>query len=141
MNKERIEENRKYVNAGEGLVFDYIEDLDLWIIGGFGPVDIQPDGIKFEHISPSVFPNGERSLLPYITECDAAEGFSVYKFKAPFFNGGRDITGVDIYFIQCTNNGTTYFACSNQTVLHSFVLNVSDKKKCNVKKHQRHNDP
>ena len=129
MDKGRIEENRKYVNAGEGLAFDYIEDLGLWIIGGFGPVDIQPDGIKFEHISPSVFPNGERSLLPYITECDAAEGFSVYKFKAPFFNAGRDITGVDIYFIQCTNNGTTYFACPNQAVLHSFVLNVSNKIK------------
>lgn len=129
MNKERIEENKTYINAGEGLTFDYIEDLGLWIIGGFGPIDIQPDGIKFEHISPSVFPNGERSLLPYITECDAAEGFSVYKFKAPFFNGGRDITGVDIYFIQCTNNGTTYFACPNQAVLHSFVLNVSNKIK------------
>lgn len=129
MDRERIEENRKYVNAGEESVFNYVEDLGLWIIGGSGPVDIQPDGIKFEHISPSVFPNCIGSLLPYITECDAAEGFSVYKFKAPFFYGGRDITGVDIFFIQCTNNGTTYFACSNQTVLHSFVLNVSDKIK------------
>lgn len=134
MDKERIEENRKYVNVGEESVFNYVEDLGLWIIGGFGPVDIQPDGIKFEHISPSVFQNCKGSLLPYITECDAAEGFSVYKYKAPFFNGGRDITGVDIYFIQCTNNGTTYFACSNQTVLHSFVLNVSDKIKVQCQK-------
>ena len=84
MDRERIEENRKYVNAGEESVFNYVEDLGLWMIGGFGPVDIQPDGIKFEHISPSVFPNCKGSLLPYITECDAAEGFSVYKFKAPF---------------------------------------------------------
>ena len=127
MDKERIEENRKYVNAGERLVFDYVKDLGLWIIGGYGPIDIQPDGIKFESISPSDYANIKKSIPPYITECDAAEGFSVYKFKAPFFNGGRDIIGVDIYFIQCTNNGTSYFACPNQAVLHSFVLNVSDK--------------
>ena len=63
MNKERIDENRKYVNAREGLVFDYIEDLGLWIIGGFGPVDIQPNEIKFEYLSPSDFPNGEGTLL------------------------------------------------------------------------------
>ena len=62
MNKKRIEEIRKSLNIDDGLQFGFAEDLVLWIIGGFGPVDMQPDGIKFEYVPLSDFPNGINDL-------------------------------------------------------------------------------
>lgn len=122
MDKKGIAAIRKAYNINDKLQFYFAEDLILWIIGGFGPVDMQPNGIKYEYVPLSDFPNGERSLLPYITPCDASEGFSVYRFKAPVFTG-KDIKEVSIYLIKCTNNGTSYFACSNVNILLSFVDN------------------
>ena len=129
MNKKRIEEIRKSLNIDDGLQFGFAEDLVLWIIGGFGPVDMQPDGIKFEYVPLSDFPNGGKALLHYITACDAAEGFSVYRFKSPVL-AGRCIKEVHIYLIQCTNNGTSYFASANLDALWSFVLCANEEIRC-----------
>ena len=129
--QERIEENRKYLNADDSLVFDYVEDLGLWIIGGYGPVDIQEDGLNFELPTSSDLPNGAETFLPYLTECDASEGFNVLKFKFPYLEFGADIVEADIYFIRCTNNGTTYFACTNLTALRSFILYENEERKGN----------
>lgn len=136
MEKKRIEEIRKTLNIDDGLQFGFAEDLVLWIIGGFGPVDMQPDGIKFEYVPLSDFPNGGKALLHYITACDAAEGFSVYRFKSPVF-AGRHVKEVNIYLIQCTNNGTSYFASANLDALRSFVLcaneEIRDNRLKNIK--------
>ena len=129
MDKKRIEEIRKSFNIDDSLQFGFSEDLVLWIIGGFGPVDMQPDGIKFEYVPLSDFPNGGKALLPYIAACDAAEGFSVYRFKSPVL-AGRCIKEVHIYLIQCTNNGTSYFASANLDVLRSFVLCTNEEIRC-----------
>lgn len=126
MDKERIEENRKYVNASEGMVFDYVRDLDLWIIGSYGPVDILPDGIEYESLLSSDFANIKESLLPYITVCDASEGFNVCKFKTRFLVFS-EIEEIDIYVVLCTNNGATYFASSSIAALRSFVLYVNEE--------------
>lgn len=136
MNKERIEKIRKSLNIDDRLQFAFAEELGLWIIGGLGPVDMQPDGIKFEYVPLSDFPNGGRALIPYITACDAAEGFSVYRFKSPVL-AGRYIKEVNIYLIQCVNNGTSYFASANLDALRSFVLcaneEIRDNRLKNIK--------
>lgn len=133
MDKKRIEEIRKSLNIDNSLQFGFAEDLVLWIIGGFGPVDMQPDGIKFENVPLSEFPNDGKSFLSYITTCDAAEGFSVYRFKVPVL-AGRYIKEVHIYLIQCTNNGTTYYASANLDALRSFVLCANEEIRCNRSK-------
>ncbi len=130
MDKDRIEGNRRYINADERLVFDYVTDLDLWIIGSYGSVDIQSDEIKIERFSQSDYANIKESLLPYITVCDASEGFDVCKFKTHFLSIS-DIEEIDIYFVLCTNNGATYFACSSIAALRSFVLNANEGIKNN----------
>lgn len=127
MDKKQIEEIRKSLNIDNDLQFSFVEDLDIWIIGGLGPVDIQPDEIKYESVPLSDFPNGEKTLLPYITACDAAEGFNVYSFIMPVL-AGRDILGAHIYLIQCINNGTSYFACADLDVLCSFVFGVKKRR-------------
>ena len=120
MNQKHIEEVRKSFSVDNKVAVNYINDLDLWIIGGYGPVDIQEDFSKNLLPIPDYTKISE-AFRPYITTEDAAEGFSVYKFKTPFWNGGRELSEVDIYFIQCTNNGVSYFACANLDVLRSFI--------------------
>jgi len=121
MNKERIEKIRKSLNIDDRLQFAFAEELGLWIIGGYGPVDIQEEFSKNLLPIPD-YAKVSEAFRPYITTGDAAEGFSVYKYKTPFWNGGRELSEVDIYFIQCTNNGVSYFACANLEVLRSFVI-------------------
>lgn len=121
MNKERIEKIRKSLNIDDWLQFAFAEELGLWIIGGYGPVDIQEEFSKRLLPIPD-YAKVSEAFRPYITTEDAAEGFSVYKFKTPFWNGGRELSEVDIYFIQCTNNGVSYFVCANLEVLRSFVI-------------------
>jgi len=120
MNKERIEKIRKSLNIDDRLQFAFAEELGLWIIGGYGPVDIQEEFSKNLLPIPD-YAKVSEAFRPYITTGDAVEGFNVYKFKTPFWNGGRDLSEVDIYLIQCTNNGVSYFACANLDVLRSFI--------------------
>ena len=120
MNKERIEKIRKSLNIDDRLQFAFAEELGLWIIGGYGTVDIQEEFSKNLLPIPD-YAKVSEAFQPYITTEDAAEVFSVYKFKTPFWNGGRELSEVDIYFIQCTNNGVSYFACANLDVLRSFI--------------------
>lgn len=126
MNKKQIEEIRKDFKISDKLMFDFVEELNLWIIGGLGPVDIQPNGVKLEQASTNDFSKIRDSFQKYITECDAKEGFCMYKFKTPFLTG-REIREAEMLFIQCTNNGTSYFACSNLAVLQSFVFNANEE--------------
>lgn len=121
MDKKRIEEIRKTLNIDDRLQFAFAEELGLWIIGGYGPVDIQEEFSKNLLPIPD-YAKVSEAFRPYITTGDAVEGFNVYKFKTPFWNGGRELSEVDIYFIQCTNNGVSYFACANLDVLRSFVI-------------------
>lgn len=120
MDQKRIDEVRRIFNVGNKIVVNYINDLDLWIIGGYGPVDIQEEFSKNLLPIPD-YAKVSEAFRPYITTGDAVEGFNVYKFKTPFWNGGRDLSEVDIYLIQCTNNGVSYFACANLDVLRSFI--------------------
>lgn len=124
MDKERIEKIRKSLNIEDGLYFGFVEDLGVWIIGGYGPVDIQEE---FSDCLLSIpdYTKINEAFNPYLTTEDAAESLNVYKFKVPFWSGGRDIMLEEIYLVQCTNNGRTYFGCSNLNVLCSFV----DKEK------------
>ncbi len=126
MNPEQIEKNRKTLNIDKDFVFDFIEELGLWIIGGYGIIDIYEDGIHFKQLSDTDLPEGANIFLSYLTECDAAEGINVYKFNAPYLFMG-DIEETDIYFIKCVNNGTTYFACEVFTLLWLFTLSANEK--------------
>lgn len=126
MDKERIEENKKSFNINDDFVFDFVEELGLWIIGGYGPIDIYNDGIRFEHPSDSDLPEGANIFLPYLKECDTVEGIRVYKFNTPYIYVD-DIDENDIYFIQCINNGITYFASESVTLLRLFTLSANEK--------------
>lgn len=121
MDKKRIEEIRKSLNIDDRLQFCYAEDLNLWIIGGYGPVDMQEELSK-HLLEISDYDKFKESFRPYITMEDAIEGYNAYKFRMPFWPGSRDFLAEDIYFIQCKNNGTSYFACPNLNALRSFVL-------------------
>ncbi|MBR1549860.1 MAG: hypothetical protein IJ634_04405 [Bacteroidales bacterium] len=121
MDKRRIEKFRESLDIDYRLHFDFVEELGLWIIGGYGPVDIQEDFLKRLLPIPD-YAKVEESFRPYITTEDASEGYSVHKFKMPFWSGSRELGDVDIFFIQCTNNGISYFACSDIDALRSFVL-------------------
>ena len=125
MDKKQIEKNRKVININDSMTFDYVTDLGIWIVGGYGPIDIYPDGIKFETPTSSDLPDGEKPFLPYLTECDASEGFRVLKIRTPYITPGSDIEEEDIFVIRCTNNGTTYFASGFGT-LRSFVLYTNE---------------
>lgn len=126
MDKERIEENKKSFNINDDFVVDFVEGLGLWIIGGYGPIDIYNDGIRFEHPSDSDLPEGANIFLPYLKDCDAAEGIRVYKFNTPYLFVD-DIDENDIYLIQCINNGITYFASESITLLRLFTLSANEK--------------
>ena len=125
MEKKQIEKNRKVINVNDSMTFDYVTELGIWIVGGYGPIDIYPDGIKFETPTSSDLPDGEKTFLPYLTECDASEGFRVLKIRTPYITPGSDIEEEDIFVIRCTNNGTTYFASGFGT-LRSFVLYTNE---------------
>lgn len=125
MDKKQIEKNRKVININDSMTFDYVADLGIWIVGGYGPVDSYPDGLKFEKPTSSDLPDGEKTFLPYLTECDASEGFRVLKIRTPYITPGSDIEEEDIFVIRCTNNGTTYFASGFGT-LRSFVLYTNE---------------
>ena len=121
MDNKQKEEIRKTLGIDSRLQFEFVKELKLWIIGGYGPVDIQ------EELSKRLLPIPDYSKVkeyfqPYLTKDDASEGYSVSKFKMAFWDGGRDLLDEDIYFIQCTNNGISYFACSNLDALRLFVL-------------------
>lgn len=121
MNKERIEKIRKSLNIDDRLQFAFAEELGLWIIGGYGPVDIQEE-LADKLLSIPDYAKIKELFRPYLTREDAKEGFHVCKFNTPFWSGDRELSVVDIYFIQCTNNGISYFACSNLDALRSFTL-------------------
>lgn len=134
MDKNRIEEVRKSFNLNNWMVFDYVVDGNLWIVGGYGPIDFgytteapqEKPTVRIERPTLEDLPNGIDSFLPYLTECDAAEGFNVFKFRYPFIDNTGDILDVDIFIITCTNNGTTYFACENIDVLRAFTLSANE---------------
>lgn len=146
MDKKRIEENRKKFNIDDSFVFDYVKELDLWIIGGYGIIDIfnfegylpeeirDENTIKFYNATEEDLPAGENAFLPYLTECDASEGISfVKKFKYPLIYEYGDISDVDIFLIKCTNNGISYFACEYPCVLQAFLLAVNEGCPSDVK--------
>lgn len=129
MNIKHIIEARKKFNIHEEYMLDYIDELNLWIIGRFGIIDIFEEGIKYEQVTISDFPSIDASsradidyyFLPYIDESDAIEGFCVRKFKIPWIVPKCNTTHKNIFFIKCTNNGISYFACDTIAALHSFV--------------------
>ena len=125
MDKKRIEELRNSLNIDDSLQLGFVDELGLWIIGEYGPIDIQEDFSK--RLLP--IPNYEKiaeTFRPYITTEHAAEGYSVYKFEAPYLED-RDIKEVDIYFILCDYKGISYFACSNIAILRAFVNKKNNK--------------
>lgn len=125
MDKKRIEEIRKTLNIDDRLQLDFVEKLGLWIIGEYGPVDIQEEFSK-RLLSIPDYAKIEDAFRPYITSENAAEGYNVYKFEAPYLDG-RDIKEVEIYFILCINNGISYFSCSNLAILRAFVDKENNK--------------
>lgn len=146
MKKEIIEENRSRLKINNNFIFDHVDDLDLWIIGGFGIIDIfnyegylpeeikDENTVKFYAVTKEDLPDGVETFLPYLAECDASEGItSVLKFKYPLIYEYGDISDVDIFFIKCTNNGTSYFACKYPCVLRAFLLAVNEGCPSDVK--------
>lgn len=143
MEKKYIEEVEEKFNIN----VDYIDDLGLWITGRYGIIYIfnfkgmpederDLDTVEFESATMADFPSVgdaakadlEYYFLPHLDEEDAAEGFSVYKFKIPWLVPQSNITYKNIFFIKCTNNGISYFACDTIAALHSFVQYVISRR-------------
>ena len=122
-----ITEVRKTFEIDNDAVFDYVEELKVWIVGHLPIVDLD-EGLKFVEMKSDYYTKAESIFQPFLTECDAAEGFRMIKFKAPYVAFGRRVDEADVFFIKCTNNGITYLASSNLVALRTLVLYINELK-------------
>ena len=128
MKWKEVQEIRKTFEIDNDAVFDYEDELKVWIVGHLAIVDLLPEGgIEFEKMDSDFYAKAKSIFQPYLTDCDAAEGFRLYKFKAPYVEFGRRVDEADVFFIKCTNNGITYLASSNLVALRTLVLNINEK--------------
>ncbi len=127
MNWTEIQKVRKTFEIDNEAVFDYEEELKMWIVGHLPIVDLLPEGgMEFEKMDSDFYAKTESIFQSYLTECDAAEGFRLYKFKAPYVEFGRRVDEADAFFIKCINNGITYLASGNLIALRTLVLYINE---------------
>lgn len=87
MDEKYIAEARKRFNIDEEYMLDYIDELNLWIIGSFGCISWIDEGVECNGATIDDFPSINATsradinyyFLPYLDECHVSEGFGVWK--------------------------------------------------------------